>query len=163
MNTEEKLTQKLTPSRYTSLTRFAISALISIKEAFIQHLLCVQKPGIRITETKGQVSRASPFEPTFYRRMQSICLIKKKKRKKLDLGPYTFSIRQAKRTGAEGVDLWQDYNKIKFLWPGVSSPFSALSALNQKRTGAISPWQDCPLLLGPWTALLDCTPPAPLS
>lgn len=27
--------------------------------------------------------------------------------------------------GTEGVALWQDYNKITFLWPGVSAPFSA--------------------------------------
>lgn len=72
----EKVTQKLTLSRYMSLTRFASSALISKKRSIHSApTVCVQKPKIRITKTKDQVSRASPFGPEFYRRMQSISLI----------------------------------------------------------------------------------------
>ena len=41
---------------------------------------------------------------------------------------------QGKFIGAERVGLWQDYNKIKCLCPGVSSPFSALSTSEQNKT-----------------------------
>ena len=41
---------------------------------------------------------------------------------------------QEKFIGAERVGLWQDYNKIKCLCPGLSSPFSALSTSEQNKT-----------------------------
>lgn len=48
---------------------------------------------------------------------------------------YTFyRTGQEKFIGAEGVGLWQDYNKIKSLCLGVSSPFSALSTSEQNKT-----------------------------
>ena len=34
------------------------------------------------------------------------------------------------------MDLWQDYNKIKFLWLGDSSPFSALSTLKNRKVSS---------------------------
>lgn len=36
--------------------------------------------------------------------------------------------------GTEGVALWQDYNKITFLWPGVSAPFSAPPTQTKKKS-----------------------------
>lgn len=51
--------------------------------------------------------------------------------------------------GAEGADLWQDYNKIKFYWPG------AFSTLKKKKTVVITQQWDCFLLLGHRIMLLD--------
>lgn len=56
--------------------------------------------------------------------------------------------------GAAGVDLWQDYNKIRFLWPGVSSPFLAFSTLKQRIVVISRKW-DCFLLLVPRVMPLD--------
>lgn len=61
---------------------------------------------------------------------------------------------QEKFIGAEGVDLWQDYNKIRLLWPGVSSPFLAFSTPRQRIT-AISQKRDRFSLLVHRIMLLD--------
>lgn len=34
------------------------------------------------------------------------------------------------------MGFWKNYSKIKFLWPGVSSPFPALSTSKQNKTNS---------------------------
>ena len=52
---------------------------------------------------------------------------------------YTFyRTGQEKFIGAAGLGPWQDYDKIKFLWPGVSSHCSAVSTSKQNKTKKIS-------------------------
>lgn len=78
---------------------------------------------------------------------------------------YTFyRTGQEKFIVAEGVGPWQDYNKIKFLWPGVSSHCSAVSTSKQNKTKklvAINHQQDCFLLLRQRIICLDCFSSSP--
>lgn len=101
------MTQKQTLSRYTCLTNFDISASISAKGAFIQHLLGLNTtrnlyhqdkgPGF-LGETKAEQDIAI-WTCVLWRRVQSISLIKqnKTKQKTLDHSPCTLSTRQAQR------------------------------------------------------------------
>lgn len=39
--------------------------------------------------------------------------------------------------GAEGADLWQDYNKIKFYWPGAFSTLKKKKSSNNPAVGLL--------------------------